>query len=294
MRKRDYSIVKTLFEVLKKDIETFWIEEELVSSIENSIQTSSIICAKQILNAILEIIRDRQNHDQNHDEIQYLTNHHHGNELLRQNSFNHSRTHWKKENSQSDNDSHFFHSQNSQKSSSIELQNVQLADRWISFEESLLLKKSRRSISLRSFIESSLRSIFAFFILSSFSSFSHQAYTEKSSSESFKLITSIRIENDHKKKLANLAKLYTDEAKYGDENDSFSFKLTIFHDMCNRVDVSQSIKLKTFFIMLKDLAFDYYYSNMFINIMTLIIFDEICFSMRNYFEDVEYKRSILT
>ncbi len=112
-------------------------------------------------------------------------------------------------------------------------------------------------------------------------------------SESFKSIESIKIESDHEKKSANLAKLYTNEAKYNDENDSFSFKLTIFHDMCDCVDVSQSIKLKAFLIMLKDLAFDYYYSNMFINIMIFIIFDEICFSMKNYFEDAEYKRSIL-
>jgi hypothetical protein len=105
-------------------------------------------------------------------------------------------------------------------------------------------------------------------------------------------IASIKIESDHEKELANLIKLYTNETKYNDENDSFSYKLTIFHDMCDRVDVLQSIKLKTFFIMLKDLTFDYYYSNM--NIDIFIIFDEICFLMKNYFEDVEYKRDILS
>ncbi len=64
--------------------------------------------------------------------------------------------------------------------------------------------------------------------------------------------------------------------------------------MCDRADVFQSVKLKAFLIMLKDLTFDYYYSNMFImSIITLIIFDEVCFSIRNYFEDAEYKRSIL-
>jgi hypothetical protein len=101
----------------------------------------------------------------------------------------------------------------------------------------------------------------------------------------------MRIESGHEKELANLAKLYTNEAKYSDENDSFSFKLTIFHDMCDRADVLQSAKLKAFSTMLKDLALDYYYSNM--STDTLIIFDEVCFSMRNYFEDVEYKRDIL-
>jgi hypothetical protein len=103
----------------------------------------------------------------------------------------------------------------------------------------------------------------------------------------------MRIESEHEKELANLAKLYTNEAKYSDENDSFSFKLTIFHDMCDRADVLQLTKLKAFFTMLKDLILDYYYSNMFISIITVITFDEVCFSMRNYFEDVEYKRDIL-
>jgi hypothetical protein len=63
--------------------------------------------------------------------------------------------------------------------------------------------------------------------------------------------------------------------------------------MCDRVDVSQSAKLKAFSIMLKDLALDYYYFNMFTITITVITFDEVCFSMRNYFEDVEYRRDIL-
>jgi hypothetical protein len=95
----------------------------------------------------------------------------------------------------------------------------------------------------------------------------------------------MRTESDkHEKELANLAKLYTNEVKYSDENDSLISKLTIFHDMCDRVDVLQSAKLKAFFIMLKDLIFDYYYFNMFImSIIIFIIFDEICFSMRKLF-----------
>jgi hypothetical protein len=104
----------------------------------------------------------------------------------------------------------------------------------------------------------------------------------------------MRIESEHEKELANLAKLYTNEAKYSDENDSCSFKLTIFHDMCDRADVSQSAKLKAFSSMLKDLTLDFYYSNMFISTIIVITFNEVCFSMRNYFEDVEYRRSILS
>jgi hypothetical protein len=36
----------------------------------------------------------------------------------------------------------------------------------------------------------------------------------------------------YNKELVNLAKLYTDEAKYSGENDNFDFKLTIFTDLC--------------------------------------------------------------
>jgi hypothetical protein len=150
------------------------------------------------------------------------------------------------------------------------------------------MKKSRRSIPLRSFIESSSRSVSAFSILPS----SSPPQPLPPPPESFKSIAPIRTESDHEKELANLAKLYTDEAKYSDENDSFSFKLTIFHDMCERADISQSTKLKAFLTMLKDLILDYYYSNM--STDNLIIFDEVCFSMRNYFEDVEYRRDILS
>jgi hypothetical protein len=63
--------------------------------------------------------------------------------------------------------------------------------------------------------------------------------------------------------------------------------------MCDRANVPQSAKLKAFFIMLKDLTLDYYYFNMFTITITVITFDEVCFSMRNYFEDVEYRRDIL-
>lgn len=42
----------------------------------------------------------------------------------------------------------------------------------------------------------------------------------------------------HGRKLANLVKMYTDEAKYSSENDDFTFKLTIFHDICDKANVS--------------------------------------------------------
>jgi hypothetical protein len=62
--------------------------------------------------------------------------------------------------------------------------------------------------------------------------------------------------------------------------------------MCDRADISHSIKLKTFFTMLKELTLNYYYENM-ITSMISSTFDEVCFQMKSYFEDAEYKKSIL-
>ncbi len=102
----------------------------------------------------------------------------------------------------------------------------------------------------------------------------------------------IKQKSDLERELFTLTKLYTNETKYSDENDNFSFKLIIFHDMYDRADIFHSIKLKVFLIMLKELTLDYYYENMTISII-FSTFDEVCFQMKNYFEDAEYKRSLL-
>jgi hypothetical protein len=106
-----------------------------------------------------------------------------------------------------------FESLDRQQSFSIELQNGQSADqfirwnssmisasnqsfrqqffKWISTEKSYFLNKSRRSISLRSFIESSFRSVLAFLILSSSSSSPSSSISRRaSSSDSSRFSTS--------------------------------------------------------------------------------------------------------
>ncbi len=89
-----------------------------------------------------------------------------------------------------------------------------------------------------------------------------------------------------------MTKLYTNETKYSEDNDNFSFKLIMFNDMCDRIDVSSEAKLKALLTMLKKLALNYYYSNV-INNKASLTFDDVCVSIMSYFEDAEYKRSIL-
>ncbi len=98
--------------------------------------------------------------------------------------------------------------------------------------------------------------------------------------------------SEYDRELINLTKLYSDKTKYNKENDNFSFKLIMFNDMCDRVDVSSETKLKAFLTMLKRLALNYYYSNV-INSKASFTFDDVCVSIMSYFEDAEYKRSIL-
>jgi Tfp pilus assembly protein PilE len=99
-------------------------------------------------------------------------------------------------------------------------------------------------------------------------------------------------DTDYDRELINLTKLYSDETKYSEENDNFSFKLIMFNDMYDRVDVSSETKLKTFLTMLKRLALNYYYANVISN-KTSFTFDDVYISMTNYFEDAEYKKNIL-
>ncbi|SLM34774.1 hypothetical protein LPUS_03717 [Lasallia pustulata] len=93
----------------------------------------------------------------------------------------------------------------------------------------------------------------------------------------------------HGRELSNLAKMYTEESKYSGENDNFDFKLTVFHDICSRADIPEEAKAKAFPTMLRGLALDYYYSNI-ANSTQIMTFNDICYSIRAYFEGAEYKR----
>ena len=99
--------------------------------------------------------------------------------------------------------------------------------------------------------------------------------------------------SNYDKEIEKMIKMYIDEVKYNDENDSFSFKLIMFHDICRRAELSLEIKIDAFFIMLKDLTLDYYYAHFAIS-SDRAIFDDVCFVMKSYFENAEHKRNVLT
>ncbi len=135
MRRRDYSIVKALFEVLQIDINTLWIEEELVDNIE---KFNSDVIDHLRKTDFDRNLRDYSWHTKSRSKSWRESS---SRERFTQTKLVQSiENSLKKEKQSIRQRSSLFHSQNSQKLSSIELRNVQSADRWISSEKSFLLE----------------------------------------------------------------------------------------------------------------------------------------------------------
>ncbi|EED21073.1 conserved hypothetical protein [Talaromyces stipitatus ATCC 10500] len=92
--------------------------------------------------------------------------------------------------------------------------------------------------------------------------------------------------------LLNLGKMYTDELKYGAEkNDSFTWKLQIFYDLCQRAFIppTQEAYHPAFPTMLKGQALQYYYATR--QTWLLHGHDPIT-GLGDHFEGEEYHRAI--
>jgi hypothetical protein len=173
--------------------------------------------------------------------------------------------------------------QSSSKKESMLRQSFQ-SSRFSKFYQSSQLSEQfyRRSTEYSSFVSSRLLS----------HEYSSLVSSRSFASSSLSMNQSIR-STKYDQELVNLTKLYSDETKYSEENDNFFFKLIMFNDMCDRIDVLFETKLKAFFTMLKKLALNYYYANVTNSKNASFTFDDVCIAMMNYFEDAEYKRSIL-
>ena len=73
----------------------------------------------------------------------------------------------------------------------------------------------------------------------------------------------------HGSELSNLEKIYTNEEKHSRHNESFTFKMAIFHDISFRADALFEAKIIAFPTMLKGLTLVNYSSN--INISNIVI-----------------------
>lgn len=87
-----------------------------------------------------------------------------------------------------------------------------------------------------------------------------------------------------------MAKIYTEEQKYGGTNESLDFKLKIFYDICRRADIPQKAYSNALPTMLKGLALDIYYMNELSNMS----FQNSIEHLRNYFQGPEFHRKNLS
>ena len=86
--------------------------------------------------------------------------------------------------------------------------------------------------------------------------------------------------------------MYSNETKYNDENDSWNFKFIVFHNMCVKIKMSETVKLMTFLIMFKNFVLNYYYFNVIVWKLALN-FVQACVSINNYFKNAEYKQNVI-
>jgi hypothetical protein len=77
--------------------------------------------------------------------------------------------------------------------------------------------------------------------------------------------------------------------KYDGINSHFDYKLTIFYNVYERVELSREAYIRAFLIMLKGLVEIHYFNGM----LFILLYLDVCNNMRAYFESLEYYRSNL-
>ena len=101
---------------------------------------------------------------------------------------------------------------------------------------------------------------FAFYQISPLNS-QRDAYTAAYISAFASIIIPIPSLSNYAKEIENLKKLYKNDMKYEKDDDYFVHKLSIFHHLCSKTDVSHEVKSKTFSSMLKNHVLNYYLVN---------------------------------
>jgi hypothetical protein len=88
------------------------------------------------------------------------------------------------------------------------------------------------------------------------------------------------------KLIGEVAKIYSEAQKYDGTNGSFDHKLTIFLDICQRVELPEEALARAFPTMLKGLAQDHFYNNQ----LSSRTYEEACTNIRSFFEGPGFHR----
>ena len=81
--------------------------------------------------------------------------------------------------------------------------------------------------------------------------------------------------------------MYTEELKYNSINSSFNYKLTIFYNIYNQLDIPQEVYNKALLIILIGLALNQYFNSGLGN----LLFKDACKHLCGFFKgpNLEYK-----
>lgn len=96
--------------------------------------------------------------------------------------------------------------------------------------------------------------------------------------------------------LVNFAKVFTDDMKYSGEDDHFDYKLSVFHDVCERIGITLLNRVKVYPTLLKGPALDHYYTYVAAKAkatgtcLTITSLDDVTSATRAYFEGPEFQR----
>ncbi|RKF83057.1 hypothetical protein GcM3_017022 [Golovinomyces cichoracearum] len=96
----------------------------------------------------------------------------------------------------------------------------------------------------------------------------------------------------YSRQLGMLAKIYDDQSEYSGNGDTFDYKFDIFLRLCENADIPESSLEIAFPIMLKEDARDFFFS--FYDKREEKCLEELCNDIKNNFEGVEYKRTLLS
>ena len=84
--------------------------------------------------------------------------------------------------------------------------------------------------------------------------------------------------------------MYIEELKYNSINSSFNYKLTIFYNICNRLDVPQKAYNKALLIILIGLALNQYFNSGLSNLS----FKDACKYLYSFFKGPSLERKNLS
>jgi hypothetical protein len=81
-------------------------------------------------------------------------------------------------------------------------------------------------------------------------------------------------------------KIEKEENKFKNKNDNFDFKIRIFYDKCNLIELLVHVYMQAASIILEKRALSHFY----LSRMYAMMFNQFCINIKQYFEESKWQR----